>query len=128
MALAHLCRKYWYPLYVYVRRRGHQPEDTAHLTQACFARFLENKHVCLADRARGRFRSFLLSSLQHFLDDEWDRAGAAKRGGGRLPFSWDAAQAEARYVREPKYSHASHYMASMTLSPISVARSVVLCR
>ncbi|HOW74018.1 MAG TPA: sigma factor [Phycisphaerae bacterium] len=99
--LAELCRKYWYPLYAYVRRRGYRWEDAQDLTQEFFARFLARKYLSLADPRRGRFRTFLLASLQHFLNDEWDQARATKRGGGSTPFSWDAAQAEERYLREP---------------------------
>ncbi len=97
-ALENLCRSYWYPLYAYVRRRGYGPEDAQDLTQEFFARFLEKGFFRLADPARGRFRTFLLKSLQHFLADEWKRAHRAKRGGGTLPLSLDGAAAEARYA------------------------------
>src|SRR5512137_2715414 len=82
VALEQLCRTYWYPLYAYVRRRGYRPEDAQDLTQEFFARFLEKESFSLADPARGRFRTFLLKSLQHFLADDWKRAHRAKRGGG----------------------------------------------
>src|SRR6266516_3050172 len=65
-ALEQLCRTYWYPLYAYVRRRGHSPEDAQDLTQEFFARLLEKKYLGRADCQRGRFRTFLLSSLQNF--------------------------------------------------------------
>jgi len=100
-SLARLCGSYWFPLYAFVRRRGHSPEDAQDLTQAFFARLMEKNWVADADRSKGRFRTFLLSALTHFLSDEWDRARAQKRGGGAatLPLSFDTA--EERYVREP---------------------------
>jgi RNA polymerase sigma-70 factor (ECF subfamily) len=100
-ALEKLCRVYWYPLYAYVRRRGHSPEDAQDLTQEFFARLLEKKWIARADRQRGRFRSFLLSAINHFLADEWDKARALKRGGGAisLPLQFDTA--ETRYGHEP---------------------------
>src|SRR5262245_10964344 len=82
-ALASLCRTYWYPLYAFVRRVGHLPEDAQDLTQAFFTRLLEKGDLRLADPERGRFRSFLLAALKHFLAHERDRARAQKRGGGR---------------------------------------------
>src|SRR5512139_2667907 len=66
-ALEKLCRTYWYPLYVYVRRRGHSPEDAQDLTQQFFAHFLQKGYFHLADRTRGRFRTFLVHALEHFL-------------------------------------------------------------
>ena len=102
-ALATLCQTYWYPVYAFVRRRGYGPEDAQDLTQAFFARVLEKHAMNAADPARGRFRSFLLASLKHFLANEWDRQSAAKRGGGRPPASLDVPfdEAERRYAREP---------------------------
>src|SRR5258705_49227 len=64
-AMARLCQAYWYPLYVFVRRKGHSPEDAQDLTQTFFARFLERKYITLADRHRGKFRTFLLRSMEH---------------------------------------------------------------
>src|SRR5262249_15873623 len=72
-ALELLCRTYWYPLYAYVRRQGYSPEDAQDLTQAFFEQFLEKGSVQLADRGRGKFRSFLLTSLKHFLTHEWEK-------------------------------------------------------
>jgi RNA polymerase sigma factor (sigma-70 family) len=93
-ALAKLCQTYWYPLYAYVRRRGHTPEDAQDLTQEFFARLLEKNWIGNADQAKGRFRSFLLSAMNHFLADEWDKARAQKRGGGVLlvPLQFDTAE------------------------------------
>lgn len=100
-ALAKLCQTYWFPLYAYVRRRGHSPEDAQDLTQEFFARLLEKNWVADADQSKGRFRSFLLSAMNHFLADEWDKARAQKRGGGAptLPLQFDTA--ETRYGYEP---------------------------
>jgi DNA-directed RNA polymerase specialized sigma24 family protein len=97
-ALAKLCRTYWYPLYAYVRRRGHTPEDAQDLTQEFFARLLEKNWVGNADQAKGRFRSFLLSAMNHFLADEWDKARAQKRGGGvpAVPLQFDTAETRLR--------------------------------
>jgi len=100
-ALEELCRSYWYPLYAYVRRQGHDAEDAQDLTQGFFARFLERKHLQLADPERGRFRTFLLCSLKHFLIGEWEKSRAVKRGGGHASFSWDEQAAEDRYLAEP---------------------------
>ena len=99
-ALAELCEIYWYPLYAYVRRRGYAPADAEDLTQACFVRLLGAHMLAAAHRERGRFRSFLLASLHHFLADEWDKAGAQKRGARQI-VSLDAGSAETRYLREP---------------------------
>lgn len=102
LALEQLCRTYWYPLYAYVRRRGHTVEDAQDLTQEFFSRLLERKYLKLADRTRGRFRSFLLTSLKHFLINEWNKANALKRGGGERIFSLDEeTTAEERYAAEP---------------------------
>jgi RNA polymerase sigma-70 factor (ECF subfamily) len=101
-ALERLCRTYWYPLYAYVRRDGSSPEDAQDLTQAFFARFLEKDYLADVRREKGRFRSFLLASMRHFLADERDRSRAIKRGGGRTLLSLDAQDAEGRYVLEPR--------------------------
>jgi RNA polymerase sigma-70 factor (ECF subfamily) len=102
-ALADLCSTYWYPLYAYVRRRGYRPDEAQDLTQAFFARLLEKESLRAADRERGRFRSFLLASLQHFLCNEHDRARARKRGGGRAALSFDLDAAEDRYRLDPSH-------------------------
>ena len=100
-ALEKLCRAYWYPLYAYVRRRGQSPDDAKDLTQEFFARLLERNWIERADQQKGRFRSFLLSAMNHFLADEWDKARAQKRGGGMtaVPLQFDTA--ETRYGHEP---------------------------
>src|SRR5690349_3825932 len=83
MALEKLCSSYWYPLYAFVRNSGHGAEEARDVTQEFFARLLQNKRLKAADPQRGRFRTFLLSALKHFLANEWDRAQALKRGGGQ---------------------------------------------
>ncbi len=100
-ALEELCRTYWYPLYAFVRRQGHSPEEAEDLTQSFFERLLEKDYVKLANPARGKFRSFLLSALKNFLTNEWARSTQQKRGGGRALLSWDQASAEGRYQMEP---------------------------
>ena len=100
-ALESLCRAYWYPLYAYVRRQGHLPHDAQDLTQEFFARFLERKYLQLADPERGRFRSFLLTSLKHFLRDEWEKLRTQKRGGGERILSWDGVDPEEQFRHEP---------------------------
>lgn len=98
-ALEMLCGTCWYPLYSYVRRRGYSTEDAQDLTQEFFARLLSTQALDTVHPAKGRFRSFLLAALNHFLANEWDKARALKRGGGRAVISLDAA--EARYRAEP---------------------------
>ena len=100
-ALALLCRAYWYPLYAFVRRRGYSAHDAQDLTQGFFAQLLARNDLATVDRARGRFRSFLLGALKHYLANEWDRAQAQKRGGGVALISIDDAEAERRYQDEP---------------------------
>ncbi len=100
-ALEKLCRSYWYPLYAYVRRRGHSPEDAQDLTQEFFARLLARNWIGRADPHKGRFRTFLLTAMSHFLADEWDRLKSQKRGGGRRTLPLDVATAETRFQLEP---------------------------
>src|SRR6266566_9041508 len=100
-ALAQLCCAYWYPLYAYVRRKGYQTCDAQDLTQEFFAKLLARNYLSVADRNKGKFRSFLLGSLEHFLAREWTKAHAQKRGGGQMAVSLDASDAESRYLREP---------------------------
>ena len=100
-ALGELYRIYWYPLYAYVRRRGHTPEETQDLTQGFFLHLLEHKTLGRADPLKGKFRSFLLGSLQNYLLTEADRARCLKRGGGVEFISLDLQDAEDRYRLEP---------------------------
>lgn len=100
-ALAELCQMYWYPLYAFVRRQGHSPEDAEDLTQAFFARFLEKNYLEGLSSERGRFRAYLLACLKHFLANEWDKAARQKRGGKAEHLSLDWETAEERYKIEP---------------------------
>jgi DNA-directed RNA polymerase specialized sigma24 family protein len=100
-ALETLCRNYWYPLYAYVRRQGRGAHDAEDLTQAFFARLLERNYLADVDQAKGKFRSFLIAALKHFLANEWDRANAQKRGGGKTVISIDRDAAENTYQFEP---------------------------
>jgi RNA polymerase sigma-70 factor (ECF subfamily) len=99
--LTHLCQTYWYPLYGCVRRHGYPPADAQDLTQSFFAKILEKDQISLADPARGRFRTFLLRSLENFLRTQHRDRNTQKRGGGREIISWDAQTAEERYADEP---------------------------
>lgn len=100
-ALEKLCQTYWYPLYSHVRRRGHSPEDAKDLTQAFFLRLLEQQSFANANPDLGRFRSFLLGALNHFLITEWKKSRSQRRGGGQHVFSLDWAAAERRFDLEP---------------------------
>ena len=100
-ALAELCRLYWYPLYIFARRRGYSPEDAQDLTQGFFLHLLEHRALRSVDRLKGKFRSFLLASFQNHLSDAGDRAHRLKRGGGKEFVQLDAEDAEERYQREP---------------------------
>jgi RNA polymerase sigma-70 factor (ECF subfamily) len=100
-ALEQLCQAYWRPLYAYIRRRGHSPEDAQDLTQGFFAHLLEKNWVGDADRERGRFRTFLLTAVQRFLSHQRERALAIKRGGQCAFLSLDQLNSEERHQREP---------------------------
>lgn len=100
-ALAELCALYWPPVYSFVRRRGHGPDDALDLTQGFFTRILEHNDLASADPQRGRFRSWLHSALKNYLANEWRRECAQKRGGGTVVLSIDAIAAERRYAGEP---------------------------
>lgn len=123
-ALESLCRHYWYPLYAYVRRRGHAPHDAQDLTQAFFARLLEKNWLAGLEPERGRFRSFLLTALQRFLANDYDRRTAQKRGGSAVPFSLDAVEAEGRFAVEPSLGPDAMYDRrwAMTLLEQTLAR------
>src|SRR5437660_1933757 len=100
-ALETLCRGYWYPIYVYVRRKGYGPEDAQDLTQEFFAQLISKEHLQLADRNKGKFRTFLLAMLDYFLAREWSRAHRQKRGGQFRFVSLDQQTPEERYRLEP---------------------------
>ena len=100
-ALETLCRAYWYPIYVYVRRRGYGPEEAQDLTQEFFSKVIAKEHLLLADREKGKFRTFLLALLDYFLAREWSRAHRQKRGGRFVFVSLDEPMPEERYRLEP---------------------------
>jgi RNA polymerase sigma-70 factor (ECF subfamily) len=103
-ALAALCQTYWYPLYAYIRRQGYSWDQAQDLTQEFFARLLEKDTLRLVDRAKGKFRSFLIAACQHFLANERDRVRAAKHGGGHVFVPIDGHAAESRFQAEPAHS------------------------
>jgi RNA polymerase sigma-70 factor (ECF subfamily) len=101
-ALDRLCHQYWQPLYYFVRRRGYTEQDAQDLTQGFFARLLDKGLIEAAERERGRFRTFLLTALQNYLTNEWDRMNRQKRGGGQEFLSLELAEnAEAGYQHLP---------------------------
>jgi DNA-directed RNA polymerase specialized sigma24 family protein len=97
-ALETLCRTYWRPLYAYLRRKGTTPHDAQDCVQGFFADLLGRDSLARLDRSKGKFRSFLLGALKHFLANEWDRAKAAKRGGEFAFVSWDDAQLDPKFA------------------------------
>ena len=100
-ALSQLCRTYWYPLYAWIRRQGYTPHDAQDLIQGFFARLLEQDDLADVDRSRGKFRSFLLASLKHYVANERDRLQAWKRGGRHHFVPLESDTAETRYGAEP---------------------------
>jgi RNA polymerase sigma factor (sigma-70 family) len=100
-ALLKLCRIYWLPLYAFTRRRGHPVHEAQDLTQGFFVHLLENRGIETVARDRGRFRSFLLVALKHYLDNEWHKTRTIKRGGHQLFISWDELNPEERDRLEP---------------------------
>jgi RNA polymerase sigma-70 factor (ECF subfamily) len=100
-ALAGLCEAYWFPLYAFIRWQGHAESDAEDLIQGFFARLIEKNDLAAADPNRGRFRTFLLASLRHYIANDLDRRKALKRGGCRQIVSIDVLSAEARLANEP---------------------------
>jgi RNA polymerase sigma-70 factor (ECF subfamily) len=101
VALGELCQTYWYPIYAFVRRQGNAHDQAQDLTQEFFARMLEKRYIDDVGPEKGRFRTFLLVCLKRFLANEWDKARAKKRGGGKTPIPIDFQDAEGRYSLEP---------------------------
>ena len=118
-ALESLCRSYWYPVYAFIQRRGHSPEDARDLTQEFFARLLERNSLGRADRTRGRFRAFLLACVRNFLKNAWDRSRAVKRRGDltAIPFeelgSWEHLAASAARERPPDLVYEENWARSV---------------
>lgn len=102
-ALETICGHYWYPLYAYVRSKGHSAEDAQDLTQSFFAQLVDKDILARASPERGRLRTFLLNACQNFLINEWHKSQSQRRGGGVLPVSIDAAKAEHNYALEPAH-------------------------
>jgi RNA polymerase sigma-70 factor (ECF subfamily) len=100
-SLETLCRTYWPPIYAYIRRRGQSPEDAQDLTQDFFAHLLSGQRLSRVGPQKGKFRTFLLASVNHLLADRWDRTHRQKRGGGAPVFSLDAQSMDPRYEPEP---------------------------
>lgn len=100
-ALERMCGTYWYPLYAYVRRKGVSVEEAEDLTQEFFCRLLEKNYLAQVDPRKGRFRSFLVVAVNHFLSNQRDRVRAVKRGGRIRFVHLDGLNAEARYQQEP---------------------------
>ena len=96
-ALAELCQTYWFPLYAYVRHRGHSKPDAEDLTQTFFKRLLEKNFLAGVDNEKGKFRAWLLASLKHFLANEWDKSQTQKRGGGAAHLSLDWQTADTKF-------------------------------
>lgn len=124
-ALEHLCQAYWRPIYAYVRRRGTKPEDAEDLTQAFFEHFLKRKLFAVANRNRGRFRTFLLHCCEYFVAKQWRDQHRLKRGGTERIISLEAMQAEEWYVNEPtdRMTPERHYERSWALTVLEKAYS-----
>ena len=125
-ALGELALAYWPPLYAYLRRAGHTPERAEDLTQDFFARLLEKHALKSVDADKGKFRSFLLASLKHFLANEWDKQRSLKRGGGVHIFSLSTDDAESRCALEPADPHSPEQVFNrrwaLTLLQVVIAR------
>ena len=106
-ALEELCKTYWFPLYSFVQHQGHQAQTAADLTQAFFEDLLARNDLNKVDPKHGKFRSFIVASLKHFLLNEWDKQQAQKRGGNRNIFSIDYDEADQRYRNEPVHENTS---------------------
>jgi RNA polymerase sigma factor (sigma-70 family) len=101
LALAELCQVYWYPLYIFARRRGYSPSDAEDLTQGFFLHLLADRALAGIDPVKGKFRSFLIACFQNYIADAADWSRRVKRGGGKELVQLDAKDAEERYRREP---------------------------
>jgi RNA polymerase sigma factor (sigma-70 family) len=127
-ALGELCRVYWYPLYAFVRGRGYSAADAQDLTQSFFARMIETNGLACADRTRGRFRSYLLGAMKHFLANEWHRARTQKRGGRVQFLAWEALDPEARYGGAPDRSDNPEHLFDREWALETVARALQALR
>jgi len=101
-AIQHICQHYWYPIYAFLRRSGHNETDAEDSTQTLFVQLIERDSFRFLEQEKGKLRSFLLSCLNHLLVNEARSRSAQKRGGGRRPISFDEMEAEERYRNEPR--------------------------
>jgi len=124
-ALDALCRIYWPPIYAYLRRHGHDPRQAEDLTQGFFLKLLEQGGIGRARAERGKFRTFLLSSLQNYIADERDRENALKRGGGTRVLSLDAREDEEWLVREPAHDESPERLFDRRWAATVIARALV---
>ena len=127
-ALEALCRAYWYPLYAYVRRRMSDVHEAQDLTQAFFARIIETGGFASAEPGRGRFRSYLLGAMKHFLAHDWERKKAKKRGGDVTFLELDSLQPEARYAVEPAHCDDPDAEFNRQWAQESIARAIETLR
>ena len=127
-ALEELCRTYWYPLYAFVRSRGYSVPDSQDLTQAFFTRLIEKDGFASADSERGRFRSWLLGAMKHFLANEWHRARTQKRGGEVQFVEWDALDPESRFSGVPVQSDDPDFLFDREWAVETVARALQTLR
>ncbi len=123
-ALAELCQAYWPPLYAYLRRRGHDPEEAQDLTQGFFARLLERHDIRSADPSRGRFRSFLLTALKRYVINEHERATSMKRGGPVPTLTLDFEAAERAEAVAPRTDDRPDRLYDRRWAAISLDRAV----
>jgi RNA polymerase sigma factor (sigma-70 family) len=124
-ALETLCRAYRFPIYAFLRRSGHSPEDAEDWTQSFFAYLIERRLAERAEPERGHFRSFLLGSLKNFVSTEQRKLAAQKRGGGRALLSLDGFTEEERYAREPVEHHTPETLFELSWSRAVIARSLL---
>ena len=122
-ALEKLCAGYWLPLYSYLRRRGHRPEDAEDLTQGFFVHLIESDFLDRPDPAKGRFRGYLVGALRHYLGEHFQRAGALKRGGGVRFIDWSGVDAETEFTAldEPARDPSEMYEATWALTLLARA-------
>jgi RNA polymerase sigma-70 factor (ECF subfamily) len=123
-ALDALCRIYWPPIYAYLRRRGEDARRAEDLTQGFFLKLLEQDGIGRARAERGKFRTFLLSSLKNYLVDEHDRESAIKRGGGKTPLSLDAREDEEWLIREPAHEESPEKLFDRRWAATVIARAL----
>ena len=121
-AFARLCEKYWYPLYAHARRLEPDAHTAMDLTQGFFEKALEKNYIADVDPARGRFRTFLLTSFTNYIRNEWDKTQTIKRGGGTNLLSLDSAELERRYLQEPADSQTPQQMFDRTWAETLLGR------